>query len=46
MAISLATDRLPSGGRWRVTTGVRPRRPQVRPLGGLRVKPASSSKQM
>lgn len=29
-----------------VTIGVRPRRPQVRPFGGLRVKPASSSKQM
>jgi hypothetical protein len=27
------------------TTGVRPRRPQVRPLGGLRPWPASSSKQ-
>ncbi len=27
------------------TTGVRPRRPQVRPLGGLRPWPDSSSKQ-
>ena len=45
-AISPATDRRPERRPLTVTTGVWPRRPQVRPLGGLRVNPASSSKQM
>lgn len=46
MAISPATDRRPERRPLTVTCGVWPRRPQVRPLGGRRVKPASSSKQM
>ncbi|MEU1567594.1 hypothetical protein ABZ504_45870, partial [Streptomyces mirabilis] len=45
-AISPATDRRPERRPLTVTTGVTPRRPQVRPLGGRRVKPASSSKQI
>ncbi|MEU3855502.1 hypothetical protein [Streptomyces sp. NPDC029554] len=46
IAISPATDRRPERRPLTVTTGVRPRRPRVRPLGGRRVKPASSSKQL
>src|SRR3954454_7579134 len=44
MATSAATDS--RGAFWAVTctTGVRPRRPQVRPLGGLSPWPDSSSK--
>ncbi|BBJ46838.1 hypothetical protein SSPO_095560 [Streptomyces antimycoticus] len=43
MAISPATDRRPERRPLTVTTKVRSRRPQVRPLGDRRVKPASSS---
>jgi hypothetical protein len=45
IAMSPATDRRPERRPLTVTCGVTPRRPQVRPLGGRRVKPASSSKQ-
>jgi hypothetical protein len=46
MAIIPATDRRPERRPLTVTCGVTPRRPQVRPFGGRRVNPASSSKQM
>jgi hypothetical protein len=45
MAMIPATDRRPDRRPLMVTYGVMPRRPQVRSLGGLRVKPASYSKQ-
>ncbi len=44
MAISPATDRPPERRPLNVTCGVIPGRPQVRPSGGRRVKPASASK--
>lgn len=44
--ISPATETRPKSRPFTFTTGVMPRRPQVRPVGGLRVNPASSSKQI
>ncbi|GAA5057001.1 hypothetical protein GCM10023336_30380 [Streptomyces similanensis] len=46
IATSPATGSRPERRPLTVTTGVTPRRPQVCPRGGLRVYPASSSKQM
>ncbi|GAA4982717.1 hypothetical protein GCM10025734_04180 [Kitasatospora paranensis] len=46
IASSSATETRPEPRPETLTTGVIPRRPHVRPLGGLRVNPASSSKQI